>query len=47
MREDKVGSVSRSERGFLEFAAATFFEVNKPFYAESAYGVSVKRTAIS
>lgn len=31
MREDKVGSVNRSERGFLEFAAATFFEVNNPF----------------
>lgn len=30
MREDKVGSVNRSERGFLEFAAATFFEVNMP-----------------
>lgn len=29
MREDKVGSVSRSERGFLEFAAAVLFEVGK------------------
>lgn len=37
MREDKVGSVSRSEKRFLEFAAAIFFEVNKLFQTEIVY----------
>jgi hypothetical protein len=37
MREDKVGSVSRSEKGFLEFAAATFFEVNYLSQREIVY----------
>jgi hypothetical protein len=28
-REEKLGSLSRSERGFLELAAATLYEVGK------------------
>ncbi|KAG0604904.1 hypothetical protein M758_9G018000 [Ceratodon purpureus] len=43
MREDKVGSVSRSEKGFLEFAAATFFEVGKREEIGRVHGKASKR----